>query len=157
MTDVVRLRAARAEDEGRLLLWRNDAAARAASFASHTIEPDEHHRWFVRKMNDASCVLLIVELDGQPVGQVRLDRVDADIAHVSIGLAQEARGRGVGRAALRLATAVAADRLAVTTVEAHVKPDNAASLLAFKAAEFELVRSDAESVVLQHSIPRLAS
>jgi RimJ/RimL family protein N-acetyltransferase len=156
MSETIRLRAARADDEERLRVWRNDPVAKAASFASHTIQPSEHHRWFVTKLGDSNCVLLIVEVNGEPVGQIRLDRVDSEVAVVSIGLAPRARGRGVGRAALRLAAAVAADRLAVLAIEAHVKPENTASLSAFKAAGFEQVRSDADSVVLRCSLPGTA-
>jgi RimJ/RimL family protein N-acetyltransferase len=153
MPDVIHLRAARADDEERLRIWRNDPIAKAASFATHSIESAEHHSWFVKRLSDHNCALLIIELDGEPVGQMRLDRVDADVALVSIGLSPEARGHGIGRAALGLSTTVAADLLAVTTVEAHVKPENAASLAAFTAAGFELVRSDAEIVVLRRSMP----
>jgi RimJ/RimL family protein N-acetyltransferase len=145
---VLELRAARPEDEELVLIWRNEVSTRAGSFSSEEISRDEHSRWFARKLADSNCKLLIVEEDGRPVGQVRLDRVEADKAEISIGLAPDARGRGVGREALRCAVLEAPRRLGVTTVTAFVKHNNAASLAAFTAAGFRVIGESDDVVEL---------
>jgi RimJ/RimL family protein N-acetyltransferase len=145
---MVNLRSAGREDEDRLLAWRNDLAARSASFTSDEISAEVHHAWFARKLQDPDCALLIIEEDGRPVGQVRLDRVADDVAEVSIALAPEARGRGLGRQALEVATAKASERLGVASIKAIVKPTNDSSLAAFRAAGFAIVRNDADAVEL---------
>jgi RimJ/RimL family protein N-acetyltransferase len=143
------LRQARPDDEDRLRRWRNEAATQAASFTSAEVSVDEHQRWFARKLQDPDCVLLIVEVDGHPAGQVRLDRLNPDVAEISVGLAPEARGRGLGREAIRRAVREAPRLLHVKEIAARVKPDNRASLSAFVAAGFEVVRSDESSVELR--------
>ena len=142
------LRPAVPEDEERLLRWRNEPSTRAASFTRDVISAKEHHRWLTGKLSSPSCALLIIEEQGRAVGQVRLDRVDPATADISIGLASNARGRGLGRDALRLAVAEASRLLGVTAVRAFVKHDNRASLRAFGAAGFSVVGDDGSSFEL---------
>jgi RimJ/RimL family protein N-acetyltransferase len=118
---------------------RNDPATRRASFSSAEVSAEEHHAWFSRKLEDPDCALLIVEEDGWAVGQVRLDRSRRHTAEISIGLAPDARGRGVGREALRIAVSQASELLGVSAVRALIKRDNAPSLAAFTAAGFRVV------------------
>jgi UDP-2,4-diacetamido-2,4,6-trideoxy-beta-L-altropyranose hydrolase len=132
----VALRRAASSDEARLLEWRNDPRTREQAFQSHPIPPSEHRRWFADKQSDPLCVILIVEADGRPVGQVRLERVDDRTAEVHIGLAPDAQGQGVGRMALRMAITQAPGLLDVPTLLARIKPDNRTSLNAFRAAGF---------------------
>lgn len=146
---MVTLRPAELSDEARLLEWRNEPTTRAASLTVGEVSPDDHHRWLTMKLNDPACALFIVLADSAPIGQVRLDRLDDELAEVSIGLAPEARGRGVGREALRLVAEDARSRLGVTTLSALVKPDNVASLRSFEAAGFSEFRRDEDVVELR--------
>jgi len=144
----VTLRHARAGDAALLLAWRNDPDVRAASFAQDEVSEREHREWLRAKLGEPGSLLLIVELSGEPVGQVRLDRRTADEAEISISLAPPARRRGVGRAALSLAVGEAATRLGVRLVSARVKEDNERSLHAFEAAGFAETRRSAGVVTL---------
>jgi RimJ/RimL family protein N-acetyltransferase len=151
---VVSLRLAGADDEDRLLVWRNDPATKAASLTTRDITRDEHRAWFADKSDDPECVILIVEDGGRPVGQVRLERVAIGVAEVSIGLASGERGRGIGREALRQSAGVGASVLGVESFRAYVRADNEASLRAFRAAGF-LVRGQRDDVVeLERSLTR---
>src|SRR5436305_1500377 len=98
---MVDLRAATADDELLILRWRNEASVRAASFDTAEISREQHHVWFARMLSDPNCTLFIIEEDGSPIGQVRLDRAGPDVAEVSIALDPDARGKGIGREALR--------------------------------------------------------
>jgi RimJ/RimL family protein N-acetyltransferase len=140
------LRTATEQDEQRLLEWRNEAATRAASFTRGAISREDHQRWFRRKLADPDCRLLIAEESGRAVGQVRLDRLDRDVAEISIGLGPESRGRRLGRQALRLAAADAAKELGARRLVARVKPENAPSLAVFRAAGYKVFREDDEMV-----------
>lgn len=142
------LRPATIADADLLLGWRSDPATRAASFSSDEIPRDRHMRWLEGKLADERCALLIVEAEGEPVGQVRLDRVPAaGSAEIHIALAPAARGRSIGRLALCAAVSRAA-ALGVTRVEARVKNDNEPSLRAFQAAGFRVVAQEAGVVLL---------
>ncbi|SDC00292.1 GNAT family N-acetyltransferase [Nocardioides lianchengensis] len=137
----LRLRPARFDDADRLLAWRNERSTRAASLTQDVIEPAAHRSWLERRLADETCRLLIVELDGTPVGQVRLDRSGGD-AEVSIGLAEHVRGRGVGAEALRLVRG-ALPWPEVIRLLAHVREENAASLRLFAGLGYdELGRDD---------------
>lgn len=146
------LRRAALEDEVLLLLWRNDPITRGVSFSPDEISPEEHHQWFVRKLEDPGCALLIVECEGKPIGQVRLDRTAPGVAEISIGLAPDSRGRGLGREALGLSVSEASRLLDVSTVTARVKRDNRASLASFTAAGFLTMREDAGVVELARQL-----
>ena len=140
---MVTLRPADLSDEERLLEWRNEPTTRAGSLTEGEVSPDDHYRWLSRKLADPDCALFIVLAGTEPLGQVRVDRVGEGIGEISIGLAPEARGRGIGREALRLAAEEARERLGVTTLRAFVKADNEASLRAFAAAGYtEFSRRD---------------
>jgi RimJ/RimL family protein N-acetyltransferase len=133
----VQLRPAIMEDADLLLAWRNDPAARAASFSSNEISRATHINWLEGRLADPSCAVLIVENAGEPVGQIRLEGT-GDTTEIHIAIAPAARGRCIGRKALRAAVAHART-LGAERVEARVKHDNEASLRAFKAAGFRVV------------------
>ena len=138
----VRLRAASAADCERVGSWRNDPETRAASFESAEIPWDTHVRWFGDALSREDRRILVVEADGEPAGTVRLDIAGAD-ATVSIHLAREWRGRGVGTRALTALADLAFGELAIGRLLASVKANNHASLAAFAKAGFVRVASGA--------------
>jgi RimJ/RimL family protein N-acetyltransferase len=81
-------------------------------------------------------VLWIAEVDGQPVGQIRLERVGEDEAEMHFAVAAAARGRGYGTDMLLLVYEQAAAALGVSSVFGLVKPENLASQRAFRSAQF---------------------
>ena len=133
------LRQAREEDEARLLRWRNELSTREVSLNRAEIAADEHHAWFLRRLNDPDCRLLIIEESGRPVGQVRFDRKRPGTAFISISLAEGERGGGLGREALRLAFGDAHHVLIVRELRARVRRENDASLHLFRALGFRTV------------------
>lgn len=137
---MITLRPAESTDEERLLEWRNDPTTRATAFSDGEVGVEDHRRWFADKLADEDCVQWIVERDGEPLGQVRLDRVSDGVAEVDISVASEHRGQGVGVAALGLVAEQAPQLLGVTALVARVKTDNELSLKMFRSAGFEVVR-----------------
>jgi spore coat polysaccharide biosynthesis predicted glycosyltransferase SpsG/RimJ/RimL family protein N-acetyltransferase len=137
---VQRYRPARAADADLLLAWRNDAAVRAVSHTTHEVAPAEHAAWLARVLADPDRTLLVVERDGAPVGTVRFDR-QGDEATLSVTIAPEQRGRGVGVQAIRESTELElAARPELARVVALVKAENTASQRAFERAGY--VRSE---------------
>ncbi len=137
------LRAAGQTDAARLLAWRNDPSANRWFSSSTRVSTDQHAAWLEQTLADPNRILLIIEGDEQPLGQVRLD-LDGPSATVSITVDAGARGRGVGRAALDQTTRLAG-QLGLERLEARIKPGNAASLAAFAAAGFAAWASDRSS------------
>ena len=137
----VRLRAARLSDARRLWAWANDPGTRRASFTPGRIPWAEHVRWFRGKLaSEGARIYLGVGPGARPVGQVRFEVDRAGRAVVSIVVAPEARGKGIGKLLLAAGIPRAANELRVRTIHAYVKEDNPASLALFQSAGFRRIR-----------------
>jgi RimJ/RimL family protein N-acetyltransferase len=151
MTDVrVRLRPAAGGDASFLLALRNDPDVRRQSRTQTEITIAEHERWLEGVLRDSNRSLYVIESDGQPVGQLRLDRT-AQEAEVSLAVASVARGRGIATAALEAATDSARGS-DVHLLRAFVKKDNHASLSAFLRAGYAQQSEEADLVELVRTV-----
>ena len=144
---MISLRPATAADSTRLREWRNDPETIAASLSGRGVEPEEHETWVTRVLDDPAERLYIVEREGEPIGQVRLQRHEDETLELHIGLVAEARGQGLGREALKLAWQEAGGE----PVTARVLRDNERSLRAFAAAGFYERTRDEREVLLERT------
>ncbi|MGZ4678222.1 MAG: GNAT family N-acetyltransferase [Acidimicrobiia bacterium] len=87
-----------------------------------------------------ACRLWIVELDGRPVGQLRVDVVDVATGVVSIAVDPAARGRGVAAAALHVLQDVVRGDVQIDRLRAVVHGGNEPSRRVFAGAGFTTVR-----------------
>jgi len=133
MDAAVTLRAASATDERRLFDWANDPATRRSARNRQPIAWSEHCDWFAAKLAAADCAIWIAEVDGEAVGQVRLDRHDMS-AEIDIAVAPRHRGHGYGQAILR--TLAADHAVGAACLQAAVRMENDASLAMFRKAGF---------------------
>jgi L-amino acid N-acyltransferase YncA len=123
------LRPAAAADARLVWAWRNDPVSRAASRDTAEIAWESHARWFPEALK--SRRMLIGEAGGAAVGLVRFDPGPDGVHRVSINLAPEARGRGLGGRLLAAACATVDGPLA-----AEIREDNVASERIFLACGF---------------------
>ena len=121
---VIELRIAEDDDCDRVYAWNFAADVRAQSNNHEPVELDRHYMWFFERVERPA--FWIIELDGEPVGNVRIDN-----GIISIALASHARGRGVGRAAIERAC-----QEWNAPVTAKILPTNTASRAAFEACGF---------------------
>jgi spore coat polysaccharide biosynthesis protein SpsF (cytidylyltransferase family)/RimJ/RimL family protein N-acetyltransferase len=136
------LRPAYAHDAMFVLECRRDHDAVRFSVSGCAITPEEHERWFTARLHQPGNPMWVGEVDGAPVGTVRLD-VHAGVAEVAIAVAPSARGRGFGRGLLvALLDHVRADQQVVDLV-ARIHPENLASMRAFRRVGFENVEGGA--------------
>lgn len=154
-TTRLELRPAELDDADLLLRWRNDPETRSYFFGQAAVPEDQHVRWLRRKLaapNESR--IYIAERATAPVGQARVDRLDAGFGEISVSLDPAHRGEGLGSELIALATARAADELDLQTIRAVVKPGNQASLRAFERAGYGNPRAaerEDESLVLTWS------
>jgi CMP-N-acetylneuraminic acid synthetase/RimJ/RimL family protein N-acetyltransferase len=131
----VTLRPACREDAVALWRWRNDPGTRRASFEQDKIPLARHRRWFAEALGRSDRRIYVVRADGVDAGMVRID-VRGREGTVSVNLATDRRGQGLGSAALRAMAAEAFGRLGLRRLLARVKTDNPASRRAFERAGF---------------------
>jgi UDP-2,4-diacetamido-2,4,6-trideoxy-beta-L-altropyranose hydrolase len=116
--------------------WTNDPGTRAVSFSSDPIPWDSHREWYASKQRDEHCFFYIAtNANHLPLAQVRFD-VDDREAVVSLNVAPEARGQGLGPALI----VAGADRIfsdsEAQLLHAYIKPENFPSVQAFRKAGF---------------------
>jgi spore coat polysaccharide biosynthesis protein SpsF len=140
------LRPAEGADAGRLLAWRNETEAVRQSASGRAVDSVEHARWFAGAIDDPAHRIWIGELDGRPIGMVRVD-VQSAVGTVSILVDAQARGRGVGTALLRALNETLCGDCQIKTLVAHVRPANSASLKAFGANGYESLGSAPDGLV----------
>jgi UDP-2,4-diacetamido-2,4,6-trideoxy-beta-L-altropyranose hydrolase len=125
-----------------LFQWRNDVATRRQSLDTSLIDWENHKKWFESMMNDLSqcCLICKTPTLDQNVGVVRFDMRNQS-ANVSINLAPNLRGQGLGRPCL----SVAIDRFSemfeeICSLTATVRSSNEASLRLFRQIGFEEIK-----------------
>lgn len=136
---VLSLREAQSADCRMVWEWFNDPVVRASSFSSDPIAWEEHLAWFDACLRDPAGVFYIVlDAEGQAVGQIRFKIEDGGEAVAAVSLAGSSRGKGLGSRAIALATERVLARDDLREVYAYIKPENSASVLAFERAGYEL-------------------
>ena len=124
----------RAEDTDSKLIWhwRNDSVTRANFRNNQLISWPTHRDWYAEAIKDPDRLMLIGEQDGTPFGIVRFDKMLGGAYEVSINVAPEWRGIGLGCKLLGLACQRANKKLFAT-----IKESNTASQRIFILNGFE--------------------
>ena len=132
------LRPASESDSESLLKWRNDPVTRAFSIRGDLVTPQDHDIWLNRTLRDSFCMLLIGEIDGQPIGMARINIIkDSNVSQVSINLSPEFRGKGISKQLLKESLEIGAASLGTNTkflAEIHIQ--NVASKKIFESLGF---------------------
>jgi RimJ/RimL family protein N-acetyltransferase len=148
------LRQAVESDSESLLEWRNDATTKAFSLSSDEVTREQHVAWFNKALQDKSCLLIIGEVLGDPIGMVRINILDhSGLGQVSINLNPDFRGRGISRqllgASLLFGTRIL-DNISKYSADIHV--ENVASQKIFNSVGFvkssETTKGNFESYVV---------
>lgn len=131
-----------------LLEWRNDPDTRANSIDQNEVAEADHRRWLESSLVNPDRHLFVIEVDGEPVGTTRLDRRDNGW-EVSITVAPDHRGRGMGQAMLDVTTEWFDENIGGDVILSTIKPSNPASLALFAKLGYLIVREDPDLVHLE--------
>ncbi len=117
--------------------WRNDPFILQLGSSRASVAWPEHETWFERKLADRDCLMLIVQKDAQPIGQVRFDKQADGGCVISVYLLQPHVGKGLGVAAIRQGCREAGQALGARRILACVRGDNLPDQKAFAKAGFQ--------------------
>ena len=132
----MRLRPVTVDDADILLAWRNDPIVRAASRSTDEVTAQEHASWLVRVIQSPHSWLFIgIDEEDQPVGHTRVVE-DGGYAEVSIVVAPDHRGCGLGGQLLSLTHDAYAAGGGDCELRAFVKVDNESSHRLFLSAGY---------------------
>lgn len=151
---MVNLREASLSDKDIILEWRNDSVSLANSLNDQPVSTSTHNIWFEKTLADEDKFVFLGYVTDQdkPFGMVRFD-VDThhQQADVSINLAPEARGRGLGKSLL---SAGIKKFLTYRTciLSAKIKPENKASIACFKSNDFIVYDETPQQIMLKNKI-----
>lgn len=130
------LRRANENDVDLLFDWANDKETRRNSFCEDEISYETHVAWLNELLKDNNRVQLIMEEDGEPVGQIRLS-FSGDVAEIGYSVEPKKRGCGYGKVMLTLVLEYVRENLPdVKKIVGQVKPSNVASYKAFVSCGF---------------------
>lgn len=147
----VALRPAITEDVDRLFAWVNMPDSLAGKLrTARPIPYDSHRRWCESRLADPSCRIRIIELDGVPVGQLRLEPGSYGY---EVDIYVEAGSRQNGLAANALAQAIADLRAnePESVFIATIRSENQASRCLFERLGFRLTASAPDHLVYRFS------
>ncbi|WP_286765826.1 UDP-2,4-diacetamido-2,4,6-trideoxy-beta-L-altropyranose hydrolase [Rhodopirellula sp. UBA1907] len=131
------LRPATYEDWRILLEWRNDPETRSASRQSKSVTETDHCQWLKTILACDANQMMIAEVNGQPVGTVRLDGTDPSV--ISWTVAPNCRGKGYGKQMVKLMI-----RNTDRRINAVARTSNLGSCRIAIAAGFRITKSDQE-------------
>ena len=84
-----------------LFTWANDREVRKKSISKDQILWDNHVKWFNEKIISAKSKIFILEIEGNPVGQIRYDLKDCEWV-IDYSISAEMRGKGLGKILVKL-------------------------------------------------------
>lgn len=132
----LKLRRASRDDARQIWRWRNSPEIRRTALDDREIGWDEHERWFMRRIDDPRCIMLVAADASGDVGTVRFD-IDGPSANVSIFLAPDRAGEGLGSELLRCAELwLEHNNSGVRRVSADIRPENLASIGLFRGRNY---------------------
>lgn len=118
--------------------WANDSEVREQSYNSNIIDFENHKKWFESKLNDYSCLMLIFQNEeNQNIGQIRIQKENANTALIGMSIASEHRKKGYAKEMLKIASDYFLDANKKMLINAFIKERNLRSKYAFEKAGFE--------------------
>lgn len=128
----VGLRFAGQHDVDAMFDWQSDPETRRYANNPEIPSRSEHEAWFKDSLVNPRRKLFVVTHEDRDAGIFRLDRLDGGGYMVSIVVAPDMRGRGVGAAVLEFADRFWSEEV----LKAEILPGNEASLKMFTAAGY---------------------
>ena len=135
-SDSLILRPVRRNDCRLLWCWANNPVVREASINTEPIPWEEHQEWFKNKLESDTSWIYILQYKHKPIGQIRFDQVEREKAEIGVSIDSSMRGRSYGTKIIQLGIERMCGETSLTCFIAYIRPDNIASIRAFKKVGF---------------------
>lgn len=135
----ITLRKARLSDSEIILIWRNEPSTIPWMGNKRVLSSLEHRTWFTKTLNDPNCLFFIIEISGNPVGQLRYHRNDTsfkDAARVSLNLTEKMHGKGIATWAFKKGSELVKKLDFAKIIVGYPLPTNLASIKALEKAGY---------------------
>ena len=118
--------------------WTNDNSVREQSFNSDEVLFENHEKWFLNKIEDKSCIMLVFQNENnQNIGQVRIQKTKNNSAIIGVSVSNEFRGKGFAKQIIEMASRNFLNQNPDFEISAFIKEGNLGSKKAFENANFE--------------------
>ncbi|MDC1418102.1 UDP-2,4-diacetamido-2,4,6-trideoxy-beta-L-altropyranose hydrolase [Candidatus Thioglobus sp.] len=130
----LQLREANRKDCQLYWYWVNDPLVRENAYHQHNITIEEHQIWFRKQLNNPNVIMLVVESEFGPAGQVRFDYTNSNCI-ISYSIAKQFRGFGLGKTIINKAISYLPHKQTFTII-AKVRESNIPSRKIFENIGF---------------------
>jgi RimJ/RimL family protein N-acetyltransferase len=138
------LRKVTESDSDSLLSWRNEETTIDWMGQRRALTQQEHNDWFKKALNDADLLLLIIEVDGIPTGQISYkisnENDTLGAAKVSINIASQFQRKGIATLAFKQGSEIVRVTGFAQIVFANVLPNNYGSIKAMENSGFKKIK-----------------
>ena len=139
----LQLRKATKNDVDITFRWASHTNIRKYSFQQEAITQEMHYAWYNSKINDPSCLYLLLEKDSEVIGSIRYDINTENEAIISYLIDNNYHGHGYGNAILSLSLSALVEKFpTVSQLIGFVVPENIASRKIFERQGYLLDSSD---------------
>jgi ribosomal protein S18 acetylase RimI-like enzyme len=129
--------------------WASDPIVRKYSLSSHSIDFEEHKKWFYNKLNDKNCWYYIVLYQNKIIGSLRFDLNQEGSAIISYLLDRDFHGKGLGFTMLQAGIKKMRLEENFISFSGTVLNENIASIKIFKKLGFEIKNFDKEKFIFE--------
>lgn len=121
------------EDNCELLYkWTNEEEVRKNSFNTDKINYEDHVKWFMGKLNSLEIFIYIFKKNEEPIGVMRLEKIDEESMLINFSIDCKYRGLGYATKLLKLIKVQFEEYILV----GKVKKDNIGSIKAFRKSGY---------------------
>lgn len=147
----LQIRSAREDDCEFIYSLRNSEDVRKNSFDKSEITFSRHKEWFCSALKRNDRLILIGELDSEPVGVVRFDVcVQDELGRlISIMVDSDYRGQGVGKQLLSMGLDIAIRKKDGLVFYAEIARENKASIKLFESQGFDMYDACENKITLR--------
>ncbi|WP_167483104.1 GNAT family N-acetyltransferase [Leptospira noumeaensis] len=135
--------------------WVNEPEVRKNSFDSKPIEWKNHLVWFENKIKDKNSIILILESEKKPIGQIRFDKENKTKTYrIDFSVDARYRGKGLGNHIIKLGCEYLENQLLKNKISliGEVKTENIASQKSFLSNGFKINSKGSNKIVFEKNI-----